>query len=71
MSWWQQFKDFWITDSTKKPAETKDEKVLAEAIESIWIHPFIIFFFLEKTLFDILIFSRLKIKKYFFNHYRY
>ena len=33
MSWWQQFKDFWITDSTKKPAETKDEKVLAEAIE--------------------------------------
>ena len=27
MSWWQQFKDFWITDSTKKPAETKDEGI--------------------------------------------
>ena len=33
MSRWQQFKDFWITDSTKKTAETNDEKVLAEAIE--------------------------------------
>jgi len=33
MSLWQRIRNLFFTDNTKKPVETKDEKVLAEAIE--------------------------------------
>ena len=38
MSLWQSIKNLFFTDNTKKPVETKNEKVLAEAIEEATVN---------------------------------